>query len=103
MTACMLSERRSVRPFGILGGGSAAAGVNLLLRADGRTVNMGAKNVVHLAAGERLRILTPGAGVGRPGCMSQASCPAQPHTSTWVFFVINPQGAHSKGHPCAWL
>lgn len=60
MTACMLSERRAVRPFGILGGGSAAAGVNLLLRADGRTINMGAKNIVHLAAGERLRILTPG-------------------------------------------
>jgi hypothetical protein len=60
MTACILSERRAVRPFGILGGGSALAGVNLLLTSDGRTVNIGGKNTVQLSAGERLRILTPG-------------------------------------------
>ncbi len=60
MTACILSERRAVRPFGILGGGAALAGLNLLLTADGRTVNLGGKNNVQLRAGERLRILTPG-------------------------------------------
>ncbi|CAL8463366.1 g2900 [Coccomyxa elongata] len=66
MTACILSERRAVRPFGILGGGPALAGLNLLLTADGRTVNLGGKNNVQLRAGERLRILTPGGG----GCGS---------------------------------
>ena len=61
MTACILSERRAVKPFGILGGGFAQAGINLLLRSDGRRVNLGGKNNVHLNAGERLCILTPGA------------------------------------------
>ena len=93
-----------MRPFGILGGGSAAAGVNLLLRADGRTVNMGAKNIVHLAAGERLRILTPGAVVGASGSMCLGSCPAQHRTSTVVLHLMNCQddGVHGKGHPAAW-
>jgi 5-oxoprolinase (ATP-hydrolysing) len=72
MTACILSERRAVRPFGILGGGSAQAGLNLLLTADGRTVNLGGKNNVQLRAGERLRILTPGAQYGCP-----QPCPAE--------------------------
>ncbi len=60
MTACILSERRAVRPFGILGGGAALAGVNLLLTSDGRQVSLGGKNNVQLKGGERLRILTPG-------------------------------------------
>lgn len=60
MTACILSERRAVRPFGILGGGAALAGVNLLLTSDGRQVSLGGKNNVQLKGCERLRILTPG-------------------------------------------
>ncbi len=60
MTACILSERRAVRPFGIMGGGAALAGINLLLTADGRQVSLGGKNDVQLKGGERLRILTPG-------------------------------------------
>ena len=60
MTACILSERRTVRPFGMMGGGAALAGVNLLLTADGRQVNLGGKNDVQLKGGDRLRILTPG-------------------------------------------
>ncbi len=72
MTACILSERRAVRPFGILGGGSALAGINLLLTSDGRTVNLGGKNNVELAAGERLRILTPGARISILTCREQA-------------------------------
>ena len=45
LTACMLSERRAVRPFGLKGGGSAAPGLNLIVRKSGHTVNLGAKNV----------------------------------------------------------
>ncbi|KAK9815723.1 hypothetical protein WJX72_008572 [[Myrmecia] bisecta] len=62
MTACMLSERRAVRPFGLLGGGAALAGLNLLLRKDGRVINLGAKNSAQLEGGDRIRILTPGGG-----------------------------------------
>lgn len=60
MTASILSERRAIAPFGILGGGPAAKGLNLLLRKDGRVVNLGAKSTVAVDAGDRLRILTPG-------------------------------------------
>ena len=49
-----------MRPFGILGGGAALAGVNLLMTLDGRQVSLGGKNTVQLKGGERLRILTPG-------------------------------------------
>ncbi|KAG2488023.1 hypothetical protein HYH03_013330 [Edaphochlamys debaryana] len=68
MSAGILSERRALRPFGLLGGGAAQPGLNLLLRKGGRTVNLGAKATVQLDAGDRLRILTPGGGgYGPPG------------------------------------
>jgi N-methylhydantoinase B/oxoprolinase/acetone carboxylase alpha subunit len=60
ITVSILSERRSTRPFGLLGGDCALPGLNLLLRADGRKVNLGAKNTANLVGGERIRILTPG-------------------------------------------
>ncbi|KXZ56217.1 hypothetical protein GPECTOR_1g189 [Gonium pectorale] len=62
LTAGILSERRAVRPFGLLGGGDAEPGLNLLIRREGRTVNIGAKATVRLEAGDRLRICTPGGG-----------------------------------------
>ena len=71
MTACILSERRAVRPFGLMGGGAALAGVNLLLTADGRQVSLGGKNNVQLKGGERLRILTPG---GIPSSVVSDEC-----------------------------
>lgn len=45
LTAAMLSERRAVQPFGLMGGSNAAKGMNLIIRKDGHTMNMGAKNV----------------------------------------------------------
>jgi 5-oxoprolinase (ATP-hydrolysing) len=62
MTAGILSERRSVAPFGLFGGGAGAKGVNLLVKASGREVNLGGKATVQLQAGDVLRIATPGAG-----------------------------------------
>eukprot|EP00955_Chlamydomonas_euryale_P069164 360341-Chlamydomonas_euryale.AAC.8 len=38
----ILSERRAVRPFGLRGGGSGAPGTNLVLRTNGRVINIGA-------------------------------------------------------------
>lgn len=43
ITASMLSERRSKQPFGLQGGGPGASGLNLIVRRDGRRVNMGGK------------------------------------------------------------
>ncbi len=50
LTVAILSERRAVAPFGIAGGGSAKRGMNLVLKKDGHTVNIGAKSVVELQA-----------------------------------------------------
>ena len=41
LSAGILSERRSLCPFGMLGGGPALPGVNLLVRASGRVVSLG--------------------------------------------------------------
>jgi 5-oxoprolinase (ATP-hydrolysing) len=62
MTAGILSERRAVAPFGLFGGQPGQKGQNLLLRADGRVVNLGGKATVALQAGDVMRISTPGAG-----------------------------------------
>lgn len=60
MTASMLSERRAIAPFGLCGGHSAARGLNLLIKKDGRVVNIGSKSTFRVEGGDRLRILTPG-------------------------------------------
>ncbi|EFN55823.1 hypothetical protein CHLNCDRAFT_145342 [Chlorella variabilis] len=62
LTASILSERRAVRPFGLLGGGAAAAGVNLWVKRNGRVVSLGAKETVQVDGGDRIKILTPGGG-----------------------------------------
>jgi len=58
----ILSERRAFEPPGLLGGGAAKRGVNLLRKADGRQVNLGGKNSVDVDKGDVVRILTPGGG-----------------------------------------
>ncbi|KAI8475487.1 MAG: Hydantoinase B/oxoprolinase-domain-containing protein [Monoraphidium minutum] len=62
LTAGILSERRAVAPFGLAGGGPAAKGVNILVRADGRRVNLGGKATARMGAGDALLILSPGGG-----------------------------------------
>lgn len=61
LTVSILSERRALRPYGLLGGHAALPGLNLLIKPDGRTVNLGAKNSTQVEAGDRVRIYTPGA------------------------------------------
>jgi N-methylhydantoinase B/oxoprolinase/acetone carboxylase alpha subunit len=58
----VLSERRTERPWGVVGGSPGASGVNVVIRRDGRVEPLGAKARVRLAAGDRLRIETPGGG-----------------------------------------
>ena len=62
MTVSILSERRVHAPRGLAGGEDGARGQNYLLKADGRRLYLGGKNTVHVKAGERLQILTPGGG-----------------------------------------
>ncbi len=57
MRVSILSERRARAPFGLLGGDSGAKGRNM---HDGRDV--GGKASFDVAAGERVRIETPGGG-----------------------------------------
>jgi len=62
VTASLLSERRTVAPFGLAGGACGAPGANRVERADGRVENVGGKARVRLAAGDRLVVETPGGG-----------------------------------------
>ncbi|XP_077480992.1 5-oxoprolinase [Stigmatopora argus] len=58
----VLSERRAMRPYGLEGGEAGAAGLNLLHKADGRILNLGAKTSVSLEPGDMFCLYTPGAG-----------------------------------------
>lgn len=58
----ILSERRTLQPYGLAGGEPGACGRNLLVRANGIMVNMGGRCSGNLNVGERLRIETPGGG-----------------------------------------
>ena len=61
VTATLLTDRRARGPWGLNGGRSGAAGTNTLLRVGKRTL-LPAKTEVDLAAGDTLRIETPGGG-----------------------------------------
>jgi 5-oxoprolinase (ATP-hydrolysing) len=69
LTVSILSERRAVAPFGILGGGPAAKGINLWVRRDGTTVSLGGKATFEAEGGDRLVLMTPGGG----GCGPEAA------------------------------
>ncbi|XP_056290499.1 5-oxoprolinase isoform X2 [Pseudoliparis swirei] len=58
----VLTERRSTRPYGLQGGEDGASGLNLLHRADGRVLNLGAKTSVDLQPGDMFCLYTPGGG-----------------------------------------
>lgn len=58
----VLTERRSTRPYGLQEGEDGAAGMNLLHRADGRVLNLGAKTSVSLQPGDMFCLYTPGGG-----------------------------------------
>lgn len=62
MSAAILSNNRRCRPFGLEGGEPGSAGVNRVLRADGRESLLPACATVEMAAGDQLEIATPGGG-----------------------------------------
>lgn len=49
----VLTERRAFRPYGLHGGEPGARGLNLLIRKNGRTVNLGSKTSVTVYPGVR--------------------------------------------------
>jgi len=58
----ILSERRTLHPYGLEGGEDGACGRNLLVRKNGIVVNIGGRCTGSIETGERLRIETPGGG-----------------------------------------
>uniref|UniRef100_A0A8C4LRA2 5-oxoprolinase, ATP-hydrolysing n=1 Tax=Equus asinus asinus TaxID=83772 RepID=A0A8C4LRA2_EQUAS len=58
----VLTERRAFRPYGLRGGEPGARGLNLLIRKDGRTVNLGGKTSVSVYPGDVFCLHTPGGG-----------------------------------------
>ncbi len=62
MTAAIISGSRRVPPFGLGGGCPAKTGQNSLCRADGRIENLPGSIAIEVAAGDVLRIETPGGG-----------------------------------------
>jgi len=62
LTVSILSERRVHAPYGLAGGHAGERGRNILVRADGRRLNLGGKNTVAVQPGDRLVIHTPGGG-----------------------------------------
>ncbi|XP_034016310.1 5-oxoprolinase isoform X2 [Thalassophryne amazonica] len=67
----VLTERRSTHPYGLHGGQCGAAGLNLLYKADGRVLNLGAKTSVTLEPGDMFCLYTPGGG--GYGCEEESS------------------------------
>jgi len=62
MTAAILGDRRRVPPFGLAGGGAAAAARNWVERADGRHEEFGGTQVIAVGPGDVFVLETPGGG-----------------------------------------
>ena len=65
LTGCevtLLSERRTISPWGLNGGSDAASGQTSVIRANGTVESMPGKFSTRLRKGERIRIESPGGG-----------------------------------------
>ncbi len=62
LTMSILSERRTLQPYGLEGGTAGKRGRNLVVKKGGVSVNVGGKCSTSINVGERLRIETPGGG-----------------------------------------
>ncbi|KAJ4354701.1 uncharacterized protein N0V89_006438 [Didymosphaeria variabile] len=62
MSASMLSERRSIGPYGMNNGQEGRRGVNTWVKASGARISIGGKNSVQVQPGDRLVIESPGGG-----------------------------------------
>jgi len=62
VTLSVLTERRTLQPYGMAGGQPGKRGENLLFKTDGRIVNLGSKTAVDIETGEIFSMKTPGGG-----------------------------------------
>ncbi|CAK7201348.1 hypothetical protein SEUCBS139899_004052 [Sporothrix eucalyptigena] len=66
LSAAILSDRRVHAPYGMRGGKSGAVGVNLFIKklanGEDRVINLGPKNSIQAAVGDRMVVMTPGGG-----------------------------------------
>lgn len=58
----VLTERRVLQPYGLNGGKPGKQGLNILMKKNGRIINIGAKNAIAVDAGDVFSIKTPGGG-----------------------------------------
>ena len=64
----ILSERRAFAPYGLEGGEDGQRGLNLIVTAAGRIINLGGKNTYAAQRGDAIVIHSPGGGgYGRKG------------------------------------
>jgi len=62
MTVSLLSNHRTVPPFGLDGGEPGACGANRVIRRDGRIAGLKGSDTTQVEAGDVLEIETPGGG-----------------------------------------
>lgn len=103
----ILSERRNYRPYGLRGGmvsrfhsnqpvrgrvptcicalcspgDAAACGMNLLITAEGKILNLTGKNTYAAKAGDRIRVMSPGGG--GYGSVDMKQQPVS-HAAAWI-------------------
>lgn len=62
MTVTVLSSHRKVQPFGLAGGSPGAVGQNVLMRADGTSVELAGNDGCEIKPGDVFIMKTPGGG-----------------------------------------
>ncbi|XP_013116199.2 5-oxoprolinase isoform X1 [Stomoxys calcitrans] len=62
VTLSVLTERRTLQPYGLNGGEPGKRGLNLLVKPDGRIISLGGKTCINVDAGDIYAMKTPGGG-----------------------------------------
>ncbi|XP_054738314.1 5-oxoprolinase [Anastrepha obliqua] len=62
VTLSILTERRTLQPYGLAGGLPAKRGLNLLRKPDGRVISLGGKTCIDVETGDLFILKTPGGG-----------------------------------------
>jgi 5-oxoprolinase (ATP-hydrolysing) len=62
LTVSLVTQHRTTRPYGMNGGEEGASGRQILIRQDGSEEDIPPSATFDVAAGERVRIETPGGG-----------------------------------------
>lgn len=83
VTISVLTERRVLQPYGMAGGQPGKRGLNLLIKSDGRRINLGGKTAICVEAGDMFSMRTPGGG--GYGRLDDGSCSSAEADPTNVF------------------